>query len=286
MARLLLISVLFAIPASASAPGDEEISTSHTAAYDEILLKDGTLLRGDIIEERDDLVIFETRSLGRLEIQRAQIVRIAPRGMISGVLTDPDQNSIMFCPTPATLPKGDFYFRDFELFILNFGFGITDGIDISVGTLFPVSSSVLMLSIGGKIRVLDRDRSPIGLALIGNYTTLKDTRFGMVGAVAGIGDVHKSLNLAVNRTFDDDDEQGTTYIAGADIQIGRRSKIFAEFFNSSMLLGDDKDLKGFINIGIRWFGRAHSFSLSGFRPLVEDSGSFIAFPMVMYSRHW
>ena len=210
---IVLISVLLCFPASASPPPDGEIATVDaddkidSSAFDELLLKDGTLLRGKIIEEREDLVIFETPSLGRLEIARDQIERLAPHGKTAGVLNDPDQNSIMFCPTPATLPKGDAYFRDFELFLLNFGFGVTDNFDLSFGTLFPISSDVLLISVGGKLRLLDRDKFPVGLALTGGFTLLEDTSFGMAGAVIGIGNVHNSLNLAVNATFEEDGQK-------------------------------------------------------------------------------
>jgi len=127
----------------------------------------------------------------------------------------------------------------------------------------------------------------VGLALAASYTFLEEVRFGAVGAVAGIGDRRNSLNLAVNRTFDDDGNSETVFLVGADAQITRRSKLFAEYMSSSALLEDeDSDLKGFVNIGVRIFGESHSFSLSGFRPLDDDLDSFIAFPMVMYSNHW
>lgn len=288
----IIVAVLLAAPAAAQVPGQVEAeSPSPTDARDEILLADGTILRGEVIEEREDVVVFATPSLGRLEIPRTEVVRLAHGGEGPGVVEDPDFNSIMFCPTPATLPAGDFYFRDFELVILNFGFSLTEALDVSFGTLFPISSSTSMLSGGFKFRLVDRERSGLGLALIGNYTVLEDSRFGAVGAVAGVGNAQRSLNLAVTRGVDDneefgEEERGFAYIVGGDIQVGRGSKLFAEYLTSSVLLGDDDDLRGFVNLGVRWFGQDHSFSLSGFRPLIEDSGGFIAFPMVMYSRHW
>lgn len=254
---------------------------------DELELKDGTVLVGQILEETDDLVIIDTEILGRLEISRDQIKILRRAGKSDGRLIDPDQNSLMFCPTPATLPKGTGYFRSFELFFLNLGFSATDDLDFSVGTLFPVTTDVLMLSGGFKWRVLDRDEGPLGLALVGNYTKLENSHFGGVGAVLGIGDARKSLNFSVNQTFDDSDNQNTIFFVGADIQGGGNSKLFVEYFNSSAIFNDeDDDIAGFINIGIRLFGEKHSFSISGFRPLEADSDSFIAFPMVMFSQHW
>ena len=284
---LLLLALLCSGPASAQEIGGKGAPLPSPARFDEILLKDGSLLLGRIIEEGADLVIIETASLGRLEIPRANIERLARRDAPAGIFPDPDQNTIMFCPTPATLPKGDAYFRDFELFLLNVGFGATGNLDLSFGTLFPVSTDVFMLSMGAKFRLVDRDSSGIGLALTGSYTLLDETRFGAFGGVVGIGNRSNSLNLSVNYTYDDDGETETVYIVGGDVQTGRRGKFFAEYFSSSSLLEDeDDDLSGFINIGFRFFGQRHSFSLSAFRPLSDDLDSFVAFPMIMYSQHF
>ncbi len=283
----ILVMILFSANSQAAPNDFSNDRTVRVASWDEVLLTDGTLLRGRILEEFADRIVFETVALGRMEIARADIVRLARGGERSGALTDPDYNSLMFCPTPATLAKGDSYFRDFELFILNYGTSITDAFNLSVGTLFPVSSEVLMISLGGKLRLADRETQPVGLALVGSYTRLEEVQFGAVGMTVGVGDKRHSLNLAVNRTFDDDGDTDTVFLFGADYQGSKRGKLFAEYMSSASLLeGEDGDLEGFINLGVRIFGDSHSFSLSGFRPLTGDNGSFIAFPMVMYSNHW
>ena len=284
---LLLLILLAGGQAPAQEIGGGGLPVASPEDPDEILLKDGSILRGKIAVESAELVIIETASLGRLEIPRTNILRMARGNAPDGVFADPDQNTIMFCPTPATLPGGDAYFRDFELFLLNVGFGVADGFDLSFGTLFPVSSEVFMLSMGGKLKLVDRESSPVGLALTGSYTLLEETHFGAFGAVAGIGNRRNSLNLAVNCTYDDDGATETVFIVGGDVQMGRRNKFFAEYFSSPALFEDEEDdLNGFINIGVRFFGERHSFSLSGFRPLVEDAGGFLAFPMIMYSQHF
>jgi len=284
--RLILLIVSVVLSSTTAATFSAEGPPLSTAIQlDEILLKDGNMLLGTIVEELPDMVIFKTESLGRLEIPRGKIEKLAHGEEVEGALADPDQNSIMFCPTPASLAKGDSYFRDFELLVLNFGFGVTDYFDLSFGTFFPVSSELLMFSVGGKLRLLDRDKQAIGLALTGGFTKMEELHFGTAGAVVGIGNSRKSLNLAINRTFNDDGDFDTVFIAGADMQVSRRSKFFAEYLSSSELLKNE-DVNGFVNIGIRIFGKSHSFSLSGFRPLSSDTGSFLAFPMVSYSVHW
>lgn len=282
-----ILAILLLVAVAAAAANDFAGAPAAGSPPDEVLLTDGTLLAGRILEELADRIVFETDALGRLEIPRASIVRLARGAERTGALSDPDYNSLMFCPTPATLAKGDSYFRDFELFFLNYGASLADAFNLSVGTLFPVSSEVLMISLGGKLRLADRETQPVGLALTGSYTRLEEVKFGAVGVVAGVGDRRRSLNLAVNQTFDDDGDTELAFILGADVQSSRRGKIFAEYMSSASLLADeDADLEGFLNVGVRLFGDSHSFSLSGFRPLTDDSGSFVAFPMLMYSNHW
>lgn len=283
---LLLISMLVLAAGAVASPSEFSVTTPEVQHLDEVLLKDGTMLSGHVIEIRDDVIIFDSGSLGIIEIPQESIVRIARATDRSGVLTDPDFNSLMFCPTPATLAKGDAYFRDFELFFLNFGYAFSDDFNVSFGTLFPISADVIMLSLGGKLKLIDREEKPVGLALVGSYTLLEDVHFGSLGVVAGIGDAHNSLNVTVNHTYDDDGDTENVFLIGTDAQLTRRSKFFLEYMSSSTLLEEDDDLKGFINLGFRIFGDSHSFSLSGFRPLTDDGGSFIAFPMLMYSNHW
>ncbi len=285
----VLLALLLSAPAQADPPPGHSDDPAPAPALDELLLEDGTILRGRLVEEREDLVVFETPSLGRLEIPRDNIVRQAVDDARAGVITDPDYNSVMFCPTPATLARGDSYFRNFELFFLNFGTAVTDEVDLSVGTLFPISSELLMITLGGKVRLLDREDQGLGLALIGSYTNLENLQFGAVGAVAGIGDRRRSLNLMINRTFDDDGDSETAWILGADLQMSRRSKLICEFMSSDQLFADDDpgdEITGFLNFGLRIFGETHSFSLTGFRPLDDSDGGFIAFPMVVYSSHF
>ncbi len=215
---LLAFLILTATALADTTPGQSSADYVEPVELDEILLTDGNLLTGRLIEEHEDYVIFETDTLGRMEILRSNIERIARSGERAGVMVDPDYNSLMFCPTPATLAKGDSYFRDFELFFLNFGSGITDAFDLSIGTLFPISSEVIMVSVGGKLRLIDREEGPIGLALIGSYTKLEDVSFSAVGAVAGVGNKRSSFNVMINRTSDDDGDSETVFIIGGDTE--------------------------------------------------------------------
>ncbi len=290
MKHIMIVAVFLLVLTGISFAGSDDFGNTSKLPPppDELLLKDGTLLTGTIISESEEFVVFESTSLGRLEISRDRIVSLAGPDDRYGALIDPDANSIMFCPTPETMEKGDGYFRNYELFFLNFGTSLSDEFDLSLGTMFPITGDLVFISIGGKYRLLDRKEQPIGLALIGNYTVIDDFSFHSLGVVAGVGDHHRSLNLMINRSTNDDGNSETIFIVGGDFQASRQSKFFAEYMSSAAIFEDQNDdLNGFINVGIRLFGDTHSFSFSGFRPLADDfDGSLLAFPMLVYSKHW
>ena len=288
------------------------------AAADTVLLYDGTLIYGTIIHRDDDAIVIRNNTLGLLSLPKDSIVEFhidtgEPRegtdllewtaetnsaGGDAGKVYDRDCNSIMFCPTPATIPKGDKYFRNFELFILNIGYGVTDRMSISLGTFFPVSSEMMMASFGLKYESVNRERSPIGVAVAASQSFVRDNNLTTANLIAGIGDRDKSLNVSMNRAFNKDGDSGWIFVAGGDCRISEGVKFLFEYCQSSVFLpsGDnedndndnednDDDFDGMVNVGVRWFGSKMSFSLTGFRPL-GVSGDLIAIPMAMFSVHW
>ncbi len=270
-------------------------------AADTIVLKNGKRYDGDVIAERaDSLVIAVERATTRqklgvewITIARADVasIRYEDLSNVEADLTiprDPDYNSIMFCPTPATMPKGDFYFRDFELYILNFGWGVTESTSLSFMTHFPIVSFMDFGSIGFKQGILDRTQRPLGLAIAGSYTfateDISEDSFLTGSLITGIGDRERSLNLAVNQSYKKGEDPFTTFVLGGDMRVSRRTKFFVEYMNATDFIDDDDLNGGFLNFGIRFFGNDWSFSLSGFRPMA-DTGRFMAWPMFMFSYH-
>lgn len=255
-----------------------------------VYLTDGTVLPGEVVWETEDAIILEHATLGRLEIRRASIERIEGLGVADprpDWKTDPSENSILFAPTPATLPKGTAYFRSIELFLLNFGYAPTNFLNLSVGTLFPITDDFILFMAGAKLQVLDRNEFPIGLALTGGFTyldELQDDTLWSTSAVVGIGDARRSFNVALGGAFSGSDSQGLVLVGG-DFQIGSRTKLIAEFGNTSALLFDEDDFDGLMNIGFRFFGDSMSFTLTGFRPL-GDTSSLVLFPLGVFSINW
>lgn len=287
------------------------------AAADTVLLKDGTLIHGKIIRRDEVTVVIENEYLGHIALLLDGIVEIrtdtdkppegtdllewtaavSSTGTDVGKVYDRDYNSIMFCPTPATTPKGEKYFRNFELIVLNFGYGVTDRLSISLGTFFPISSEMTMASFGMKYRIVNREHSPVGVAVAASQSFLRNANLTTANLIAGIGDRDKSLNVSMNRAFNKDGDSGWVFIAGCDYRVSDGVKFLFEYCQSSVFLpsddeddnedneDNDDDFDGLVNVGVRWFGSKMSFSLTGFRPL-GVSGDLIAIPMAMFSVHW
>lgn len=285
MKRLLLIVVVLASVARAEVPVEATEEGPHEPV-DIVTLTDESVLRGRIVAEDETRVVLETL-LGRIEIPRDRI-RMIERVRSSGRRDyegnpDPDTNTIFFTPTPETLGAGG-YFRNFLLFFLNYGVSVHDDVDLSFGTIFPISSDVASISGGVKWRLLSRTEHPVGAALVANGTIIDDYRSATVGGVVGIGNENRSLNVAVGRYLERDrDDDSTIMLIGADMRLGAQTKFLIEYGTSSEVIEDD--VNGLINFGFRWFNDRMSFSLTGFRPL-EDTGSFVVFPFTMFSLHF
>lgn len=253
-------------------------------------LVDGSTIRGVLIEEGAGHVVIETRTLGQLRIPR-EFIEDTVGADSTGVVPkprsfDPDYNSVLLGPTPETLPRGTGYFRSFEVLILNCGLAPTDNLNLSLATLFPISSDFGMLSAGFKYRLLSREKHPIGLAIAGNATLVDGQWLGTLSGITGIGDRHRSLNVSLHAAFTEDDDSGLFYMVSGDVQFSRSAKFLAEFGNSSSRIIDDEDVDGFINVGVRMFWGRTSFTITGLRPLTDDNDGLIAIPVVMFSRHW
>lgn len=252
----------------------------------ELVLVDGTTVRGRIVSETDAAIVIESPSLGRVEIDR-QRIRTVTYDIDAPAATawrdDPDGNSLLLVPTARTLPKGDVYYRNFLLLFNNLGYAVTDYLNLSVMAAFPVTSDVRILSLGAKVR-LSPDGSAVGLAASGSVWIADDESVGTIGGIVTVGNLRRSATAAVHYASAEGDGEAF-FLVGGDVQIGTGFKLLAEYGNSETAIGDDNDFKGIINVGFRLFWEETSFTLTGFRPL-EEEGDFVAFPLAMFSAHF
>jgi hypothetical protein len=286
--RTILLVALSALTTGAALATEiERRGEDRTDQLVEVVLADGTVMRGRMVEETRDTVVLETDSGGRLALNRRDARSIEPvvDPAARGRGQDPDANTVFLTPTPETVGQGQSYFRNFLVVFLNGGVGLTDDLDLSVGTVIPVSSSLVGVSVGAKWRLLSRESAPLGVALIGQGSVYEVGSFATFGGVVGVGDRDRSLNLAVLRGTTDGDDGGTVFLVGADLRLGGRTKLLVEYGNSTEALGDDDedDFNGLINVGFRWYVKGMSFSLTGVRPFEDTGDAFLLLPMTRFS---
>lgn len=290
-ALLLLLCVLVPAMTAIDPALAQDQAAADSLQVDELELIDGSVIRGRIESIGARTIVISTRHAGRLTIERTNVreIRRSADGVAPAtrLVTDPDYNTVMLAPTAETLDAGDVYFRNFELFFINVGYAPSDAIDLSAGTLIPVSGDFVLGTLGAKVRLLSREKAPVGLALTASVLYVDDEAFVTVGGVAGIGNRERSLNLAVNRSEGSGEDSGLWFMLAADARLTNRSKFIIEYGNSTEAIGDDDedDFNGLINVGIRWFGERMSFTLSGIRPLEATGGDFFLFPLAMFSVH-
>lgn len=287
-----VLSSLFILALSNPAPGQEQPSASEGSSpvRVEVTLADGSVVSGTIVSESASVIVLDT-SVGRLEIDRAR-VRSIVYGEESSARTlrpggwrdDPDYNSLILTPTSETLPKGDVYYRNFELLFNNFGYAVTDDFNISAMGAFPVTSDLRLVSIGAKYRLVSRETAGIGVAASGSAWLVDDETLATLSAVASFGDRRRSVTLAANYGIGEENSEFFFFVGG-DVQVGAGFKLLVEYGNSGDALTED-DFNGVLNLGFRLFWEKASFSLSGFRPLEDTDDDFIAFPLAMFSAHF
>ncbi len=144
-----------------------------------ISLKDGTTLKGRIVQEDEASITVVT--IGGLEVKvpKSSVISTKPiRGRVAeGVFYrfDPNYSRLMFAPTGRPLRKGEGYFSDYYVFFPGISYGFTDQISIMVGVsivpglglteqlryvaprigiqtseVFAVSAGALYVSVGGE----------------------------------------------------------------------------------------------------------------------------------------
>ena len=104
----------------------------------------------------------------------------------------PGDHELLTMPTAWTMDQGSSYFTDYELFFLNYSYGVTPRTHVGVFTMFPIVSEFInTVSLGVKQNWLDGEK--VDGALWGTYTP--DGGMFTLGNVFSIGEPSKSLHV-------------------------------------------------------------------------------------------
>jgi len=201
------------------------------------------------------------------------------RSKNDSTLTDayrPGDHELLLMPSAYTMQKGQSYFSDYELVLINYTYAITSRTHLSVFSLFPITSDFIRtLTLGIKQNYYRTD--VVASAAWVTYTP--DNGLLNIGNVLSIGHPGRSLHFGIGALTSSDTKQWEpTYLIGGRYDISSKFSLLAEFTNSKS--GFENDFNGLASIGIRFRGEYIAWDFAGIRPLNNNSGKFLFFPLI------
>ena len=185
-------------------------------------------------------------------------------------------HELCIMPTAYTMPTGDKYFSDYELFFLNFTFAPTNRTHVGIFTLFPITTDFLeTFTVGVKQNYL-RTKNLESAVWFSFTPEVEGVNFGNVVSMSR---ENSSLHLGISAIKGFDAKKWEyLYMIGGKMDISERTALITEYGNSSSMIEDD--YSGFMLLGIRFKGERVSWDIAGIRPVAEDTGELLFFPFI------
>lgn len=187
----------------------------------------------------------------------------------------PGDHELLLMPSAYTMEKGQSYFSDYELFLINYTVAVTGRTHLSVFSLFPVTTDFLdTFTLGIKQNYY---QTPTFASAAWLTYTPKGGLLN-IGNVVSFGRRGKSLHVGLGGlSISESQKWELTYMFGGRYDLSRRFSLLAEYSNSET--GLNNDFKGFISFGIRFKGEYIAWDFAGFRPL-ENTGDLLFLPLI------
>ena len=190
-------------------------------------------------------------------------------------------HELMLMPTAYTMEQGKSYFTDYELFFLNYTYGVTNTTHLSVFTLFPITKDFLeTLTFGAKQQYLSNEA--FKAALWTTYTPkISVLTLGTVFSIGANPDgLHLGFSMAnsLEREDSNADQWEWIYMVGYRLDVSKKISIMAEYTNSSSAI--EGDFNGLLSLGVRFRGESIAWELGGVRPLENTGDDFLFFPLL------
>jgi hypothetical protein len=240
-----------------------------------VTLTDGSRLVGRIVENGGDRVVVMTEAGVRVELDRSQIASIRVVGggdaAKAGWADDPNGTRLFVGPTGRTLPAGQGYIGDFELFFPIAAYGITDRFTLAGGTIVVPEYTAQAFAVVPKFAVVRTPQASVSVGAAAFFATdqLDEGSAGFVFAAGTFGSSDNSITLGAMVPFvvsGGTSDFGHTAIVqiGAEARIGAHAKFITENY---FLPGSGGLLSG----GVRVFGERLSVD-AGLGTTTEGGG--------------
>lgn len=256
-----------------------------------IVLKDGTELRGELLRQDSTEAVIRTRNLGEVRLRADQIVRIEQENARGEGQTYFNRfpQTMRLAPTAFSAEKGRVYYHNYGLYFSQFEYGIND--NWSVGTTFFTIVPTALFSLNTKVSFPVANRVRLGLNA--QYAVLGINDFILGTARADIGYLQGIMTTG-------DRQNNTTYGLGWSLSNGDISRNFIGTFGlvrkvspkltfiteNFVLFGSGRvDFAGLLSAGIRFDRRRHAFDLAAYVPLVFERNSRLTFTLAPFASY-
>jgi len=189
----------------------------------------------------------------------------------------PGDHELLLMPSAYTMEKGQSYFSDYEIFLINYTYAITGRTQLSVLSLFfPIQAGFLQtFTMGIKQNYY---RAP-GVASAAWLTLTPWRGLLNIGNVLSLGSRGKSLHIGLGAlTARGTEHWELTYLLGGRYDISRKFSLLAEYTNSKT--GFDTNSNGFLSLGIRFRGKDIAWDFAGVRPLNATYSTLPFVPLI------
>jgi len=208
---------------------------------------------------------------------------------------DAAADRVIMMSTAETHPAGTFFFSDYELILLQFGYAITDEVQLALSGVPPlIENQPYFFDLTMKANLYRG--SVFRFALLGSFDVLFDddgdgfwgARLGAVGTVCFNPTCQISLSPNVVTFFNDATTDFLPIISSLGF-VGRVSPLFAFLLEPlyTFIVGDEvTGADGFIlNYGVRLSGQNFAVDLALMLPVLEDVDNpfIMGFPFVSFT---
>ncbi|MCB0571452.1 MAG: hypothetical protein KDC66_16895 [Phaeodactylibacter sp.] len=264
LALCLILNLLFCATLAAQEEGGRSV---------EIIMLDGTRLTGLVLSEDKDYIIIESKSLGKLNIPRAQARSVeyfqaSANGSGNEGYWFPARadGRMIYSPVTGFAPrKGEGYYQNFMLFVNQVFYGFTDNFSMGVGMEFASlvggASEFPSIALYPKFTLpIDGDKLNLGVgAIVSHLSEYGPSTFDFscyyAALTYGTPDRYLSAGLAYAHE-DGEFQPAPIYVLGAQYRFTRRFALATDNWIADPLEGS------LYTLGARLIGRKASWDFA------------------------
>jgi hypothetical protein len=184
--------------------------------------------------------------------------------------------SLLVLPTAYTMPKNHHTLTNYEIFILQYAYGLTGSTHLSLAMPFPIVKEAFeYVAVGVKQNYLRHGRLQGAFSI----SWLPKAEGATLLNVLSYGTEKASGHFLVGTATDFEKFSDGAFLAlGGIVSVSKRVSLISELITYSEVM--DEEGGQLLTLGIRFKGDKISWDLGGFRPFTADTGGLILIPLI------